>query len=60
MSKILVKDQETFESAIKFATEEAIANERSIIAEMLKKLEGHFWYPMAKDDMAKIRDRVGL
>lgn len=60
MSKKPVYDQESLDSAIEFATEEAVANERSIIAEMLKELEGHFWYPMAKKDMAKIRDRVGL
>lgn len=47
-------------AAVQFAMEEAVATERSVIAEMLKKLEGHFWHPMAVDDLKELRERVGL
>lgn len=47
-------------SAVQFAMEEAVATERSVIAEMLQKLEGHFWYSMAKNDLKELRERVGL
>jgi len=47
-------------SACQFAIEEAVANERSIIAEMLKDLEKRVWYGFAQKDMQALRGRMGL
>ena len=46
--------------ACQFAIEEAVAQERAKIAEIIKSMEGHFWYPMAEKNLKELRERVGL